>query len=69
MQILTKQQVVAELYISERTLEIWVRDGKFPQPFRRGKRVLWTREALDRWKKLAFAFQLEFNPNRLSRKG
>lgn len=62
MQILTKQEVVAQLHISERTLETWVRDGKFPKPLRVGKRVLWTKEAVERWKKLSFAFQLEFNP-------
>jgi prophage regulatory protein len=63
MQIMNKQEVVAELHVSDRTLEIWVRDGKFPKPVRIGKQACWTREAVERWKNLAFAFQLEFNPS------
>lgn len=63
MQIMNKQEVVAELHVSERTLEIWVRDGKFPKPVRIGKQACWARDAVERWKNLAFAFQLEFNPS------
>ena len=32
MDLMTKQAVVEDLNVSERTLEKWVRDGKFPTP-------------------------------------
>ena len=62
MELMSKQEVVAEFKISERTLEMWVFAGKFPQAVRIGKRAFWTREALQRWKTLAFACQLKFKP-------
>jgi prophage regulatory protein len=62
MEIMSKQQVEEEFSISERTLELWVKDGKFPPPVRLGKRAYWTREAIERWKNMTFAFQMEFKP-------
>lgn len=62
MEVLNKQQVVAQFTISERTLETWVKDGKFPKPARIGKHAYWSKDAVDRWKAMAFAFQLDFKP-------
>jgi excisionase family DNA binding protein len=62
MDLMTKQAVVEDLNVSERTLEKWVRDGKFPTPVRMGKRAYWDREAVERWKRMAFAYQLNFRP-------
>lgn len=64
MDILDKQAVLHELGISERTLETWVKQAHFPPPVPLGRRVCWTREALERWKTLTFAYQLDFQPRR-----
>lgn len=64
MKIVDKQQVLSELGISERTLEGWVKAQRFPAPVQLGRRVCWTREALEHWKTLTFAYQLEFQPRR-----
>lgn len=61
-EIITKQQVLEELGVSERTLETWVRARRFPNPLRMGRRACWSREAVERWKSLAFAYQLKFQP-------
>ena len=62
MELLSKRQVMAELGVSERTLETWVSNQRFPAPVRIGRHVYWSREALERWKTLSFAYQLEFKP-------
>ncbi|GAB3630345.1 hypothetical protein PTE30175_03583 [Pandoraea terrae] len=61
-EILVKTDVLVLLGISERLLENWVRDGKFPRPVRLGKRVVWHRDAVDQWKRLTFAHQFNFDP-------
>jgi len=61
-EILNKQQVLAMLGISERLLENWVRDNKFPRPVRLGKRCVWLKAAVEQWQALTFAHQLTFHP-------
>ncbi|PZR48483.1 helix-turn-helix transcriptional regulator [Paraburkholderia fungorum] len=61
MQTLDKAAVCERLNISERTLEGWVRDGRFPAPVRLGKRCYWADEAVQKWHAALFASQLAFN--------
>ncbi|WP_156822057.1 AlpA family transcriptional regulator [Azoarcus sp. KH32C] len=44
MKTITKQDVVTELGISDRTLENWMRQKKFPTPVKFGKCGLRTAE-------------------------
>jgi prophage regulatory protein len=63
MQTLDKPAVCEQLAISERTLEGWVREGRFPPPVRVGKRCYWAAEAVQTWYEALFATQLAFNPS------
>ena len=47
MDIVHKQQMLTEL-ASRRTLETWLKQERFPTPVPLGRRVYWTREALER---------------------
>ncbi len=47
--VLASTEVAAELGISERTLERWIKRGKFPEPVRFGVRRQWLRSAVDAW--------------------
>jgi predicted DNA-binding transcriptional regulator AlpA len=60
MELMTKSDVCGALSISERTLENYVRTGRFPRPVLIGKRALWAQEAVKRWREQAFAAQLGF---------
>ena len=63
MQTLDKPAVCEQLAISERTLDGWVREGRFPPPVRVGKRCYWAAEAVQTWYAAQFATQLAFNPS------
>jgi predicted DNA-binding transcriptional regulator AlpA len=60
MELMTKSDVCGVLGISERTLENYVRVGRFPRPVFIGKRALWAQEAVKRWREQVFATQLGF---------
>ena len=47
---MTRIEVQALLEISPRTLDYWLADGKFPQPFRLSPRKhVWKRSAVEAW--------------------
>lgn len=60
--LLTKEEVVARLKISERSLEKLVRSRRFPGPLRIGKRVQWVESVVERWLGLAVAKQMDWEP-------
>jgi predicted DNA-binding transcriptional regulator AlpA len=61
MDIINKDELLAELKVSARTLEGWVRAGSFPAGVRLGKRMTWSRKALEQWRQHTYAFQLQFH--------
>lgn len=63
MDLVTKQELLNELRLSERALESWVSSGRFPAPVRIGRRAYWSRAAIEHWKELTFAYQLQFRPS------
>lgn len=60
--LLTKEEVVARLKISERSLEKLVRSRRFPEPLRIGKRVQWVESVVERWLGLVVAKQVDWEP-------
>jgi predicted DNA-binding transcriptional regulator AlpA len=60
MEVISKSELLAELKISARTLENWVRRGEFPRGVRVGRRMTWSRSALERWRERRYAFQGNF---------
>lgn len=60
MEVISKDELLAELKVSARTLENWVRRGEFPRGVRIGKRVTWSRKALEQWRQRKYAFQMQF---------
>jgi len=59
---LTKAQVCIQVQMSVRALEMAVRRGTFPPPVRIGKRVYWSRKAVDTWHQTLFAQQEAWEP-------
>ena len=64
MQLLNKEQVCERLNISPRSLENWVKQGRFPPPVRIGKLNHWCESALDRWTQLTFNAQQSWTPSK-----
>lgn len=62
-QLLAKQQLLDELGVSARTLETWVRDGRFPPPRRIGRTCYWTRQSVETWVRTAFDVQNAWRPD------
>jgi len=60
MEIIDKDALLTELKVSARTLENWVRRGEFPRGVRVGRRMTWSRRALERWRERRYAFQANF---------
>ncbi len=61
-QMLKKEQVCKTLGISERTLENFVRDNKFPPPVRVGKWCFWSPKVIDNWLQRQFSAQENWHP-------
>ncbi len=55
--LMTKEDVCAQLQVSERTIENMVKAGEFPPPVRIGKRVYWTHFTIQRWQEELFTAQ------------
>ncbi|MBR44463.1 MAG: hypothetical protein CME18_08625 [Gemmatimonadetes bacterium] len=49
VEFLRRGELLARLGISRKTLYIWVRDGFFPKPIKRGAVQLWTEGDLAEW--------------------
>lgn len=64
MKLMTKEQVCERLTISPRCLDGWVADGRFPPPQRIGKRGYWTEASVERWVRLLFVTQENWQPNK-----
>jgi predicted DNA-binding transcriptional regulator AlpA len=47
--VMTGAEVAAELGISQRSLERWVKRGQFPVPIKYGARRHWLRSVVDAW--------------------
>jgi predicted DNA-binding transcriptional regulator AlpA len=60
MEVISKDELLAELKIAARTLENWVRRGEFPRGVRIGRRMTWSRKALEQWRRRKYAFQTQF---------
>ena len=48
---LTPKQLARELYQSERTLERWRQNGTGPRYIKCGRKILYSRSAIDEWQK------------------
>lgn len=60
METMNKEQVCTTLKIAPRTLEGWVKAGRFPPPVQIGKAVYWLDEAVQKWQVQTFKAQLEW---------
>jgi predicted DNA-binding transcriptional regulator AlpA len=60
--ILAKNDVCARLNISSRGLENMIREGRFPEGVRVGKRVYWSDRALHAWLTRVFGAQEKWRP-------
>lgn len=49
MTYFTKQQLAARLSVSTRTIELWVKSGKCPKPFKIGRHCLWECDLISNW--------------------
>lgn len=65
MELMTKREVCAALSLSERTLENYVRTGRFPAPVLLGRRATWAAKAVENWKQRAYQAQLAFEPRKV----
>ncbi len=65
MELMTKGEVCAALSLSERTLENYVRTGRFPAPVLLGRRATWAAKAVENWKQKAYEAQLAFEPRKV----
>lgn len=54
---LTKTELCRRLTLSARTVEIMVREGRFPPPVRIGKLVYWSEKAIVEWQRSLFMAQ------------
>lgn len=59
---LAKAEVLERLSVSERTLEVWVREKRFPEPVRIGKRCFWAEDVVDGYIEAQFNAQRQFVP-------
>jgi excisionase family DNA binding protein len=66
MELMTKGEVCRALGVSERTLENYVRTGRFPAAVFLGRRATWAADAVENWKAKAFGPQLHFEPRRVA---
>lgn len=55
IETLTKKQVAEILKVSVRTLDRWVKAGRFPPPAKIGDACRWKREDVDRHVQTCFA--------------
>ena len=62
IRLLTKEQVVQLLSVSERTLEKLVKACQFPPPLRIGKRAQWVESVVHTWLEKKVASQLAWEP-------
>ena len=60
--LLNKIEVTQRLKVCERTLEKFVRAGKFPRGLKLGKQVLWADAAVEKWLNQALESQLTWEP-------
>jgi predicted DNA-binding transcriptional regulator AlpA len=49
IEMVTKAEVATQLGISERKLEMMVKECRFPPPIRLGKQAKWSRSNVERW--------------------
>ncbi|MBN8477746.1 MAG: helix-turn-helix domain-containing protein [Burkholderiales bacterium] len=49
MIVLLKNQVAEKCRVSPRTIEVWIREGRFPQPFYIGRLAAWSKADIDAW--------------------
>lgn len=47
--LLTTVDVASALRVSERTLRLWIKDGKFPAPMKVGRGARWQRADVETW--------------------
>ncbi len=62
MKLLNKEQVCERLNISPRSVENWVKEGRFPPPVRIGRLNHWSETAVERWTLLMFNAQQTWTP-------
>ena len=51
MKLITKDDVAKMFQVRNRTIEKWVKDGKFPRPLKIGRYVWWDENELMAWVK------------------
>lgn len=51
MKLITKDDVAKMFQVRNRTIEKWVKDGKFPRPLKIGRYVWWDENELMVWVK------------------
>ena len=51
MKLITKDDVAKLFQVRNRTIEKWVKDGKFPRPLKIGRYVWWDESELLAWVK------------------
>jgi len=56
--MLNANQLAELLGVSRRTIQLWEKSGKVPEPIRIGRTVRWRREEIEAWLKAG-------SPNRL----
>lgn len=68
MKLITKDEVAKLFNVRNRTIETWVRNGKFPRPLKIGRHIWWDEEVLMAWVKNELIRGLQSNVHQRSLK-